>query len=170
MLRNHCKLVFTCMFKPPNYPFQKLSAKKYDKASLLLYSGQCKPAFSKTMTKACWEKVSALHQYLLLYLALCVYFQHHYSWSCGSFYFPILNVDFNYVMDSRSVGLKQCNNQSAIPFVCTPSLYDPNVNILPPTQHMADGGRFCWERKRQESKSELFYMLNEIVSQPQLFN
>lgn len=30
-----------------------------------------------------------------------------------------------------------------IPFVCTPSLYDPNVNIFPPTQLMADGGRFC---------------------------
>lgn len=109
MLRYHCKLVFTCVFKPPNYPFQKLSAKKYDKASLLLYSGQCKPAFSKTMTKACLEKVSALHQCLLLYLAVCVYFQHHYRWSCGSFYFPIKNVDFNYVMDSRNVGLKQCN-------------------------------------------------------------
>lgn len=41
----------------------------------------------------------------------------------------------------------ETTHQPAIPFVCTPRRYEPNVNILPPTQFTADGGRFCWKRK-----------------------
>lgn len=46
--------------------------------------------------------------------------------------------------------------QLPVPFVCTPRRYDPNVNILPPTQLTADGGRFCWKRKDANLFRDMF--------------
>lgn len=148
-----CYYIYTDAFRPPYYPFKKHStAKKCDKARPVFYCGQGNLGFSKTMT--CWELRAG---------QCCVQLMFCYSHLNHTALFspPSIQCGLN-----RCCGCDECETntptQSVIPFVCTPSRYDPNVNILPPTQLIADGGRFCW--REQAVKSSWIFTSSQYES------